>query len=61
MNLEDHKSGNFTKQFGYKSFFPNPINFEWNINNPKINRIFTFTEYLKLFRNNFIGSWISIH
>jgi len=39
MNLEDYKSGSFTKQFGYKSFFPNPINLEWNINNPVINTL----------------------
>lgn len=39
MNLEDYKSGNFTNQFGYKSFLPKPINLEWNINNPAINTL----------------------
>ncbi|MCX2478110.1 Fic family protein [Pedobacter sp. MC2016-15] len=39
MNLRDHQSGIFTKQFGYKSFSPNSINFEWNINSPEINTL----------------------
>ena len=39
MNIKDYKSGTFTKQFGYKSFHPNPINKEWEINNPEINSL----------------------
>lgn len=40
MNIKDYKSGTFTKQYGYKSFNPNPINKEWGINNPEINTLF---------------------
>lgn len=39
MNIKDYKSGAFTKQSGYKSFSPNPINKEWAINNPEINTL----------------------
>src|ERR1700737_1468931 len=39
MNINDYKSGTFTKQYGYKSFNPNPINREWSINNPEINTL----------------------
>ncbi|MDR0793986.1 MAG: Fic family protein [Chitinophagaceae bacterium] len=39
MNIEDFKSGNFTMQYGYRSFHPNPINRQWNINNPAINTL----------------------
>ena len=37
MNIKDYKSGIFSKQQGYKSFKPNPINKEWSIDNPAIN------------------------
>jgi len=33
MNLEDHKSENLISNLNVK-LFPNPINVEWNINNP---------------------------
>lgn len=36
MNIKDYKAGNFTKQFGYKCFTPNPINREWYITSPEI-------------------------
>jgi len=39
MNINEYKSGPFTKQHGYKSFSPNPINREWRINNPEINTL----------------------
>lgn len=39
MNIKEYKSGVFTKQYGYKSFVPNPINKEWGINNPEINTL----------------------
>ncbi|WP_026767883.1 Fic family protein [Asinibacterium sp. OR53] len=39
MNIKEYKSGAFTKQHGYKSFSPNPINKEWGINNPEINTL----------------------
>ncbi len=39
MNIKEYKSGALTKQYGYKSFSPNPINKEWGINNPEINTL----------------------
>lgn len=39
MNLKEYKSGVFAKQYGYRSFSPNPINKEWQINNPEINTL----------------------
>lgn len=39
MNIKEYKSGAFTKQHGYRSFSPNPINREWGINNPEINTL----------------------
>jgi Fic family protein len=39
MNIKEYKSGDFTKQYGYKSFSPHPINKEWVINNPEINTL----------------------
>lgn len=39
MNIKEYKSGVFAKQYGYKSFSPNPINKEWGINNPEINTL----------------------
>jgi Fic family protein len=39
MNIKEYKSGDFTKQYGYKSFSPHPINKEWGINNPEINTL----------------------
>lgn len=39
MNIREYKSGAFTKQHGYKSFSPNPINREWGINIPEINTL----------------------
>ncbi|WP_119081235.1 Fic family protein [Chitinophaga alhagiae] len=39
MNIKDYTSGVFTKQYGYKSFSPNSINKEWEINNPEINTL----------------------
>lgn len=37
MNIKDYKAGNFNKQYGYRSFNPNPINKEWTITSPEIN------------------------
>ena len=31
MDLKNYQAGKFTKQFGYRSFFPEPINQEWVI------------------------------
>ncbi len=39
MNIKEYKSGDFTKQYGYRSFSPHPINKEWGINNPEINTL----------------------
>ncbi|MES1218870.1 MAG: Fic family protein [Bacteroidota bacterium] len=39
MNLKDYKAGNFTKQYGYRSFNPALINKEWNITTPEINTL----------------------
>lgn len=39
MNIKDYKSGEFTKQHGYKSFCPNFIDREWGIDNPEINTL----------------------
>lgn len=39
MNITEHKSGVFTKQYGYRSFRPSVINNEWSIHNPEINTL----------------------
>ena len=39
MTIKDYKAGIFSKQYGYRSFTPNPINTEWNITNPEINTL----------------------
>src|SRR5688500_7026709 len=39
MNLKDYKSGIFTKQFGYRSFQPNKINWEWTLDDPELNAL----------------------
>lgn len=39
MNIKDYKAGNFNKQYGYRSFSPNPINKEWAITSPEINTL----------------------
>lgn len=36
MELKHYKSGKFTKQFGYRSFEPEPINREWVITQPAL-------------------------
>ncbi len=36
MHLKDYRAGVFSKQHGYKSFTPNPINKEWIITSPEI-------------------------
>jgi len=36
MDLKDFQSGNFTQQFGYRSFVPNPVNQNWVISSPHI-------------------------
>ncbi len=36
MHLKDYRAGAFSKQYGYKSFNPNPINKEWIITSPEI-------------------------
>jgi Fic family protein len=36
MHLKDYRAGVFSKQHGYKSFNPNPINKEWIITSPEI-------------------------
>jgi len=37
MDIKYFKSGDYTTQYGYMSFSPNPIDGEWNINIPEIN------------------------
>lgn len=39
MTIKDYKAGSFNKQYGYRSFNPNPINREWNITSPEINTL----------------------
>ena len=39
MNIKEYKSGNFTKQYGYRSFSPYSINKEWGISIPEINTL----------------------
>lgn len=39
MNIKEYKSGDFTKQYGFRSFNLHPINKEWGINNPEINTL----------------------
>lgn len=39
MNIKEYKSGSFTKQYGYKSFIPNPINKEWSVASPEISTL----------------------
>ena len=36
MDLKHYKAGKFTKQFGYSSFIPEPINKEWIISEPDL-------------------------
>lgn len=36
MDAKTYKSGVFTKQYGYRSFTPNPINHEWKLNSPEL-------------------------
>lgn len=36
MHLKDYRAGVVSKQYGYKSFNPNPINKEWIITSPEI-------------------------
>lgn len=37
MNLKDFTSGYYKQQYQYKSFYPEPINHQWNWDDPKIN------------------------
>src|SRR4051794_19074169 len=37
MDITAYKAGKFTKQFGYSSFVPEPINQEWIISQPDLN------------------------
>lgn len=39
MNIEDFKSGKYTKQLAYASFSPEMINKEWIISNPEVNSL----------------------
>lgn len=39
MNIKDFKAGKFIQQYKYKRFFPEPINKEWIISDPKINSL----------------------
>ncbi len=37
MDIKYYKSGDYSNQYGYMSFYPNPIDGEWNMNIPEIN------------------------
>ncbi|WP_293914741.1 MULTISPECIES: Fic family protein [unclassified Sphingobacterium] len=37
--MKDYKAGSFNKQYGYRSFNPNPINREWTVTSPEINTL----------------------
>lgn len=39
MTIKDYKAGTFNKQYGYRSFNPNPINREWSITSPEVNTL----------------------
>ncbi len=39
MTMKDYKAGSFNKQYGYRSFNPNPINREWTVTSPEINTL----------------------
>ena len=45
MNLSEYKAGNFTKQYGYKSFHPNFLNKEWLVDNPEIGTLLEDANY----------------
>lgn len=39
MNIRQYKRGVFTKQYGYKSFHPSPVNEEWSVDDPELNTL----------------------
>src|SRR6187399_1250541 len=39
MDLKEYKAGTFTKQFGYRSFHPNPLNVEWVVSHPELAKL----------------------
>lgn len=39
MTMKDYKAGSFNKQYGYRSFNPNPINSEWTVTSTEINTL----------------------
>lgn len=39
MDLREYKAGIFTRQFGYRSFHPNPLNTEWIVSHPELSKL----------------------
>lgn len=39
MEIDRYKAGKYTKQYGYSSFSPEPVNHEWIVSNAKLNRL----------------------
>ena len=45
MNLKQFKAGTFTKQYGYRAFYPNILDKQWIIENPQINTLLEDATY----------------
>lgn len=39
MKLSEFKAGQYTRQLGYSSFLPEPVNHEWHVDDGKVNRL----------------------
>jgi Fic family protein len=39
MDLREYKAGIFTRQFGYRSFHPNPLKTEWMVSHPELAKL----------------------
>lgn len=39
MHIKSYKSGNYSNQYGYRSFIPAPVNKEWIIDQPELNTL----------------------
>jgi len=57
MKIGDYKAGTFRNQFGYRSFFPNPINREWEVTSPEVNALLEEAN-LKLGELNAFSSFV---
>lgn len=55
--LSEFRSGTWEKQYGYKSFLPNPINAEWVIDDPVLQGLLSDADH-KLGELNAYGALI---